>query len=451
VVIVRGGGLYLPPGDERIPGLRNLLRVRNAAHARHVSGQARGTIPQYAEAPPEWAYATRAIPAGHKWAGGLIVPRNAPVDVRPTVDRSSDGDPIPARLLPKLRPYQAEALAAWGDADDGTIIAPCGAGKTTLGLAAIAATGRRALILVHTKDLARQWEDRVAEQLAIPGRVGRVWDGQNSDGQIVIATIQTLIRWPWAALYAWGKRFGLVIMDEAHHAPAETFSAVLGALPARRRLGLTATPGREDGLGDFTFWHMGPKCYEVDQAALVRAGAVLLPSLQLVPTHWQPVDPGASWAAQITELTQDGRRNEILIAAARAELAEGRQVLVLSDRVGHCRKLATELGGESITGKLSARARAAILGRARAGLVRLVAATSLADEGLDLPGLDTVILATPTKALGKLQQRIGRVMRPAPGKARPRVIDLRDGWGPLLGQARRRDRLYRELGISQLA
>ena len=448
-MIVRGGGLYLPPGDERIPGIRRILRIRNIAHAKHVSGQARGTIPQYAEAPPEWSYATRTIPGGHRWAGGLIVPRNAPIDVRATVDRSSDGDPARARLLAKLRSYQSEALAAWGESDDGTIIAPCGSGKTTMGLAAIAASGRRALILVHTKDLARQWEERISEQLSIPGRVGRIWDGQNSDGQIVIATIQSLIRWPWAALYAWGKRFGLVIMDEAHHAPAETFSAVLGALPARRRLGLTATPDREDGLGGFMYWHMGPRRYEVEQGALVRSGAVLMPALRLVPTHWQPVDPDASWSAQITELTQDGRRNEILIGAIRSELAEGRQVLVLSDRVGHCEAIADALRGWAITGRLSSKRRKSILQRASAGQIRLIAATSLADEGLDLPGLDSVILATPTRALGKLQQRIGRVMRPAPGKAQPRVIDLRDAWGPLLGQARRRDGLYRRIGMSQ--
>ena len=90
--------------------------------------------------------------------------------------------------------------------------------------------------------------------------------------------------------------------------------------------------------------------------------------------------------------------------------------------------------------------RAEVLERANNREIQVICATTVADEGLDLPSLDTVVLTTPTKALGRIQQRIGRVMRPHPQKKNPIVIDCVDDNGAMRGLARKRQKLYTKVG-----
>jgi len=80
--------------------------------------------------------------------------------------------------------------------------------------------------------------------------------------------------------------------------------------------------------------------------------------------------------------------------------------------------------------------------------IKALFATTVADEGLDLPGLDTLILTTPTKSMGRIQQRIGRIMRRADDKKEPLVIDLVDRSKPLYYMHRKRSRFYKEVGCN---
>lgn len=85
-----------------------------------------------------------------------------------------------------------------------------------------------------------------------------------------------------------------------------------------------------------------------------------------------------------------------------------------------------------------------------AGELSVCTATTIADEGLDIPRLDTLIMATPSSSLGRVEQRVGRIMRPATDKQAPLVFDLRDSWGPFRGGARKREGLYRRLGMQRI-
>ena len=130
---------------------------------------------------------------------------------------------------------------------------------------------------------------------------------------------------------------------------------------------------------------------------------------------------------------------------------EGRQVLVLSDRVQHCKEMAEELSNEglravALVGTLSKKKRAELLESADKREIDVIFATCIADEGLDLPGLDTVFLTVPTKALGRIQQRIGRIMRVKEGKQTPVVFDVVDDSPVFNSMARKRIKLYRSLG-----
>ena len=101
---------------------------------------------------------------------------------------------------------------------------------------------------------------------------------------------------------------------------------------------------------------------------------------------------------------------------------------------------------EPLVGKMTKKQRIGVLERADKREIQVVCATTVADEGLDLPSLDTVVLTTPTKALGRIQQRIGRVMRPHPRKKDPLVIDCVDDIGSMRGLARKRNKLYTKIG-----
>jgi len=288
----------------------------------------------------------------------------------------------------------------------------------------------------------------------VDASVGLVGSGKKQDDcRVVVATLQTFARWSWVELNHWGQRFGLVICDECHHIPAQTWASVMSAMPARYRLGLTATPHREDGLSDWVIWNCGPIVAEIDNSRLEDEGATMKPRIERLRTEWTPERDVNTYAGVISALCEDEARNRVLLEAIAGQLSQGRVTLLLSDRVAHCRLIAARVNaahGEgsaaALVGTVSKKKRAEILDNARAGKLLCLTATSLADEGLDVPSLDTVILACPSQHLGRIQQRIGRALRPGEGKGQPLVIDVIDRWGPAMGYARKRSGLYRRLG-----
>lgn len=153
-------------------------------------------------------------------------------------------------------------------------------------------------------------------------------------------------------------------------------------------------------------------------------------------------------------LTADVERNRLVVELVAREARAGHTCLVLSERVGHCELLAGVLRrilppGEVavLTGSTPRKAREAAIAGAQAGKVRVLLATRLADEGLDLPLLDRLFVVTPRRAAAKVLQQAGRVMRMAPGKDEPVVYDFRDHRVPVLeSQARSRQaEVYRGL------
>lgn len=261
--------------------------------------------------------------------------------------------------------------------------------------------------------------------------------------------MQSLVRLPGPALDTLGARFGCVIVDEAHHAPASTFQAVLGRMPARHRFGLTATPEREDGLTPLLSFTLGERLFEVAYRDLVAAGYLSAPEVRPVYTRFGfdysgPDDHHACMAA----LIDDADRNDLVAEIAAREAAGGHSVLVLSDRVEHCRRLAhlitlRGVEAEVLVGAVKKPDRRRILDDLRAGRLRVVVASTLADEGLDVPRLDRIVLAFPGRTRGRTAQRIGRLMRPHPDKRGAVLFDLVDAAvPPLLRQFHARRRIY---------
>tara|TARA_R100001079_G_scaffold102843_1_gene68429 strand:- start:60 stop:1427 length:1368 start_codon:yes stop_codon:yes gene_type:complete len=452
--VAMGGGVFLAPGYQNEESVLSRFQIRNPEYDMAMGMRKNG---KYVPIPDKHINACHRIPLDHPWGGGLAVPRKAAsqmnlgniIDVRTAPD---------ARLLTlskgfSLRDYQQSALNAWlKNKGEGVIVAPCGAGKTAIGVSAMTKFNTKALVLVHTNDLAVQWMNRI--QSMLNEEATQYGAGKKDDsGRIVVATFQTLERMSFTERYKFGRQFGMCIVDEAHHVPAHTFCSVMFCMPARHRLGLTATPERPDGLTSILWWHFGNPVYEITNAQLTASGHVVAPTIEWLFTDYSGPPNRVDWSKLITKMTTDDDRNEKIINRVVKACNNGRQILVLSDRVDHCMKIARVLQSHSIVaeplvGKMTKKQRAEVLERADNREIQVVCATTVADEGLDLPSLDTVVLTTPTKAMGRIQQRIGRVMRPHPQKQDPIVIDCIDDSGAMHGLARKRQKLYTKLGCS---
>jgi superfamily II DNA or RNA helicase len=352
-----------------------------------------------------------------------------------------------------LRPYQAEAVSACLAWDSGVVVAPCGAGKTQIGCGIIRAapTLRASLVIVHTQDLVNQWVERL-KSLGLGARKAtgaKAWaDAERAvvaqeRCDTVVTTVQTL-RAAGAPRATWG----VVIVDEAHHTPASTYTQVLGRLNMLRCYGLTATPEREDGMGPVMLAYLGPVRYTVDRAHLVDIGASVVPKVVKVETGRFTM--GASdFSGMVAELAGQPERDAIVWDMVRRHGAFPQLVLtsLVSHAEGLVRAAPEGVTCEAITG--TTRGREEALQRVRDGEVQVLVATQLADEGLDLPELSAVHLALPSRAAGRTEQRVGRIMRPAPGKPEPVVYDYVDDDSLCVSQWRSRRKVYQQLGVTR--
>lgn len=245
------------------------------------------------------------------------------------------------------------------------------------------------------------------------------------------------------------------ILDEAHHVAASTFRSVVDRCPARFRLGLTATPEREDGLTALLDLFLGPPLVTVTHEELVAAGVLTVPEIRSIETDFQYVYTGADdYAPMLAAVASDRARNALIIEHVVEEARAGHVCLVLSGRIDHCHALcdgvaANGISAAVLTGEVKRAVRKELLERARAGELSVIVATSLADEGLDLPRLSRVFLAYPGRARGRTVQRLGRLMRPHAEKTDAALFDFVDRKVPLLRRHHlERRKLYAEvLGI----
>ncbi len=345
------------------------------------------------------------------------------------------------RLLPELelsfsgslRPYQELAVAEVERRSFGVLEAGTGSGKTVMALAIIAARRQPTLIVVHTKELLYQWQQRAQEFLHL--EVGLVGDGRLDIQPITVAIVNSA-RKMVAELV---PLFGHLVVDECHRVPAALFTEVVSRFDCHYLLGLSATAFRSDeGTTRLISIFMGDPIHQVDQAQLQASGAIVKPELIRRKTVFTNNYRG-DYQTLITALTtHQGRNLQIIddILQAAGEAACG-VLLVVSDRVSHCEFFADELArrGQSVallTGQTPAEKRVEIVCSVQQGDLRILVSTlQLIGEGFDCAGLSTLFLTTPITFEGRLLQVLGRIMRPAAGK-KAQVYDYVDEAIPVL-------------------
>jgi len=246
-----------------------------------------------------------------------------------------------------------------------------------------------------------------------------------------------------------------VAVSNCHHIPAATFQRVLRHLPAKNRLGLSATPDREDGHGKLVDWSFGARLLVKTVKELVAEGHLMMPRLVEIPTEFEH-EMSATDPRRLTKLhraiTLDKGRNCIIANLAMWEVQAGETVLLLSNRKDHCRRLgkmliALGVDARVVVGTTKKTERAGSLDDLRTGSAPIVIATSLADEGLNVERLSRIILAFPERARGKTVQRVGRISRKWEGKD-PVIFDIVDPRvDTLVRRAGERKRAYRSIGM----
>ena len=435
VVEIGPGAVFGPSGSEAMLRLKSKHATPNPKHQTWKYLQ-RGPEPEPTIHPGGDFHHGRRT--GRSW-----LPRNAMGWDNDSIP-DGPGRPVAEGIAPFW--YQAEAVEAVAAVGHGVVEAPCGAGKTGIGTFLAARIPGRVLVVCHTLELVRQWVDRLSTWL--PGvTVGQLGGGKKPKGEpdVVVASLATLARWKWDAVEAFGAPFDLLICDECHHVPAQTWIRVVCALPCRWRMGLTATPERKDGLHTWMHLALGRTVYRIDQSTLDSAGRTMAPEiLELRTFHQVEVDDVP--ARTMRGILEDPERNAFIRGAVERLASQGRTILVLTGLVDHAKFLAEVLEGEALVGEVTAKKREAVLARVRSGELRVVVATQLADEGLDLPMVDAVVLAAPSSHKPATRQRVGRACRALEGKRTPIVVDVVDDGDWALRKWSARRSLYRSLG-----
>lgn len=365
----------------------------------------------------------------------LVPPFCDGVDAGARAAASSPGAPGCSNFTGTLRPHQDEAVSRGVAAGGGVLSLDVGMGKTVCALALSARFGRRTMIVVHKGFLADQWVERI-QQFCPGATIGRIQqDVFDIEKDFVVAMIQTLCVRPWPP--GAFKSIGTVIVDEAHHIAAQAFSQAMFLCRSKYTLGLTATPERKDGLTRLLYWFMGPEFFRLqrrdqEQVTVHRVPFTCDAFLEAPPvTNFGKLN----FAGVVNILTTLPERNELLKKIITE--SPGRHILVLTDRREHAAWLVKNLTGAALY--IGGLKQEELDTAAKARIV--VGTFSLAQEGLDIPTLDTVFLVTPHS---DVKQAIGRIMR---GASRPVIWDVVDSWSVLYSMWRKRLATYRELGL----
>lgn len=347
--------------------------------------------------------------------------------------------------LPKLRPEQEEALAAWSQVGcRGQIIMPTGTGKTEVALAAMARTKIATLVVAPVRDLMYQWHRRIFDALGYDA--GIVGDNLHDIKPVTVTTYDSA----YIHMDKMGAGFGLLIFDEEHHLPGRCRREAAIMSTAGMRLGLTATPERSDGLHEQLDWLVGPIAYrmpfkravgstladfdvvripvalsEAEQAAYDQCST----TIRQFVTERRRQSPGYSWRDLCKECGDDPRARHAQKAYHLKKSVEERAVeklRVLEDifRLHYGQKILVFTGLNSMAIEVSKRflvptilshtrkrERLAILEGFAGGSFSVLVANRVLDEGVDIPEAKVAVVIGGQGSTRQAKQRLGRVLR----------------------------------------
>ncbi len=329
----------------------------------------------------------------------------------------------------RVRDYQREAadvFYAGGDVrgGSGVIVLPCGAGKTIVGIAAMAQMQRSTLVLTTSITAVKQWHREILDKTDLADEQIAEYTGESKDiGPVTIATYQILTHRPdkkeeFPHFKLFDQRdWGLIIYDEVHLLPAPVFR-VTAQIQARRRLGLTATLIREDGREEDVFSLIGPKKYDVPWRELETRGwiaeATCTEIRVALPEPLRMDYAVAEWRNKYRLASENPAKDEVV--ARLLERYQGSRVLVIGQYLKQLRQMSKRFDIPLITGQTINSVREELYNQFRKGELRQLILSKVGNFALDLPDANVLIQVSGT--FGSRQeeaQRLGRILRPKAG------------------------------------
>ena len=370
-------------------------------------------------------------------------------------DRVFDKNMLSLKIVksPSLRDYQKKALHAWiSNNFQGVIVLPTGSGKTRIALAAMAFLKVPTLIVVPTLELMDQRCKSIRKYFSTV--VGRFGGGRREIKPVTVVTYDSA----YLNIEQLGNKFKLIVFDEVHHLPSPSYRQIAEMCAAPYRMGLTATPEREDGRHEDLNFLVGPIVY---RAGVPEFSGKYLAEYELKVIK---VKLGEEEKKQYKELMEkyknylkktgiqvkslkdfhelimrtglDKEAREALLAWHKARkiafnakrkmgvlkeiLAEnkGAKILIFTENNEMLREISTQLLIPEISYKTPAKERKMILDEFRKGGIKVVATSKVLEEGLDVPDANVAIIVSGTGSRREFIQRLGRILRPKEGKAR---------------------------------
>lgn len=350
-----------------------------------------------------------------------------------------------------LYDYQEDALKHALKAKNGVLVAPCGSGKTQIGLAICGALGFRTLWLTHTHELLKQSMERAKSCLGDDVPMGTITEGKiNVSDGITFATVQTMSK---INLHEFHDFWDVIIVDEAHRCVGTPtsltmFYRVVSSLSARYKFGLTATPKRTDGMERAMFALLGEKFFEISKED-VKDKTCPLSICNPVQTHYEPdydevlnPDGTLNYVNLITDCVNDDERNKVVSFVIDTAVKTGK-TMVLSERVAHLEILSQMCHHKHVI--LSTAKKKEREGILKGNWEVMFATYQIAKEGLDIPSLINLVMASPVKNDITVTQSVGRVMRAFPNKEYGYVWDFDDDMPMLHRWLLKRLSIYRRL------
>jgi superfamily II DNA or RNA helicase len=356
--------------------------------------------------------------------GGVLSLPQARTDLIPEsyeiIDKRVLNDiPFPTPKFPLRETQQV----VFNNTDDTCFInALVGWGKTFTALHIARKFAQRTLIVTHTTALRDQWREEI--ELLYGVQSGVIGGGHYDieDHYIVVGNIQSLIKYKNEL----SKEFGTIILDEAHHCPASTFTEFIDSSYARYRIALSGTMLRKDGKHKLFPDYFGNTVHQPPQSdTLTPVVKILKPGVTL--------KPNVTWVEKINDLVEKDSYVRFIAATALAQISHGHSVLVIADRVEFLKQIAEYVGETCVlvTGETNLedrqRAKEELLNKTK---MCVAGSRQIFSEGLSINILSSVILAIPMSNDSLLEQIVGRIQRQHPDKKTPpEVIDIHfSGW-----------------------
>jgi superfamily II DNA or RNA helicase len=368
----------------------------------------------------------------------------------------------------EARPYQQRALEASLKEKGGIIKSATGSGKSVMITQLIANMNVKTMVYVIGIDLLYQMKETFEKMLGT--KVGIIGDGEADIKKINVCTV-------WTAANVLGKKYipmddedrskkeqikaankakilkaikdsEMAIFDECHMLATDTLQAInTASKSAYYKYGYSGTPWRDDGADLLIEAVCGKTIIEITATELIKAGYLVEPTIHFLDVPKKDSLPDKYQSIYKEYVVENDTRNQKVVKAATKLVESGRKVLILVKNIKHGNILLEELEQDFVVyfvkGDIDSDERTWVRKEFIKNGIDIIVASVVYDQGVDLPNLDALVLAGSGKSSGRALQRLGRVIRPYPGKKNAIVVDFIDNAKYLLNHTAARIDIYR--------